>query len=242
VTDLDLRGEDAFGIAGAVWTRTSLELPVDVTYDDWEHLCWAVGRITDQAKWALADLLLFGEARWGERYAQGAEATGRSVGGLRNIASVGSRVARDVRRAELSFGHHEEVAALSREEQIAWLDRAEEDRLTRDELRAHVRATRPERNAALRGSEPPTDHQPSRGAVSPPPAVEAKAPPLSPLPTPCETAWEDVLAAVAAAKKARADGGDWTAALRRLRVEVENAVECDQLVVVESEPGKPPWA
>jgi hypothetical protein len=42
-----------------------------------------------------------------------------------NMAYVAGRFAPERRRAELSFSHHAEVAALAPDEQEEWLDRAQ---------------------------------------------------------------------------------------------------------------------
>lgn len=154
--------DGAFDVPGLRWTRTSLEFTdTRITYDDCLKVAWALGRTFDMTKWAIADLVNFSERRWGETYAQIAEATGRSPQGLMNITSVGRRVPQEIRRPELSFSHHEVVASLDRDEQVAWLDRAEEDRLTVEELRSYIRATRHEPN------------EPSLGASAPLPVIEA---------------------------------------------------------------------
>lgn len=39
--------QDAFGIRGVRWTATALELPLDLSFEDFEHIGWALGRMRD---------------------------------------------------------------------------------------------------------------------------------------------------------------------------------------------------
>jgi hypothetical protein len=137
-----LEREDAFGVRGARWTATSLELPNDLAFSDYEHVGWVLGRLRDMTAWALGDWIEYGDAVYGQRYAQAVEATGRAKGTLMNYASVARRVPRSKRRAELSWSHHEAVAARNPVEQARWLNRAVTERLSVEELRGLVREER----------------------------------------------------------------------------------------------------
>jgi hypothetical protein len=142
MAELDRR-DGAFGVAGASWSTTGLRLPAELSFEKWRAVGWALGRIHTMAKWALADWINYGEAAYGEKYADALEVTQRSKGGLMNIASVGRRVAASRRRDALSFTHHEIVAALDPDEQTKWLDQAEANRWSVEELRGMVRGTGP---------------------------------------------------------------------------------------------------
>ena len=144
---------------GVEWSPTGLEITADLDYDDAESIAVVLSATVDAGKWGLADLIEWAERRWGEkRYSQLAAATGRSPGGLMNICSVAKRVPREIRRRELSFGHHEEVARLTIPgtntpdcaAQAAWLQQAVDMRLSRDELRAQIQASRPDLTRRVR--------------------------------------------------------------------------------------------
>jgi len=136
------RRADAFGVKGAVWTDSSLHLPAEISFSDYELIGWALGRIRDQSAWALGDWINTGQAIFGERYAAAIEATGRSKGGLMNIASVARRVPRSRRRADLSFGHHEAVARFDSQNQARWLEIAAHEGLSVEELRGRLKKPR----------------------------------------------------------------------------------------------------
>ncbi len=74
----------------------------------------------------------------GEMYAQAVEETGLDSGTLRDAKWVASKVDLCRRRHKLSFSHHKEVAALSPDLADTLLDKAEQENLTRRELRQEV--------------------------------------------------------------------------------------------------------
>ena len=128
-----------FGVQGVRWTETSLELPDRLDFADYELIGETLGRVRDMSAWALGDWILAGEQMFGEGYAQAIEKTKRAEQTLVNYASVCRRVARSRRRPGVSFSIRAEVAALQPREQVAWLDRAESERLTVAELRGLLR-------------------------------------------------------------------------------------------------------
>lgn len=84
----------------------------------------------------------YGNARWGEKYAEAARITGIDAKTLRNIVYVASRFELSRRRDNLTWTHHAEVAALEASEQEEWLDRAVDLRLSATDLRVEIRSSR----------------------------------------------------------------------------------------------------
>ena len=126
----------------ASYTRVSLGLSPKLTFERWQAIGRRVAGIAEASTWWLADWAAYGEASYGEKYRQAVEATGIGYQTLRNYAWVAGRFEVSRRRDKLSFAHHAEVAALSAAEQDAWLDRAEADGWSRNELRDRLRAER----------------------------------------------------------------------------------------------------
>lgn len=91
----------------------------------------------------LADWLRYGDGRrdWEDRIAQAHDATGLSPKTLKNVRAVGAMEAA-VRRADVPFSIHAEVASLTSKEQKYWLDQAETNGWTQRELRLNIRAQR----------------------------------------------------------------------------------------------------
>lgn len=124
---------------GAI-TPTSLSLPPDLPYDQYEALAAMFGQLHRTSAWLIGDLLNYGERVYGEKYAQAEAATGLSKGTLMNMASVCSHIPRSRRRQSLPFSTHAEVAYLEPQEQERWLKKAASEGWTKEELRAARKA------------------------------------------------------------------------------------------------------
>jgi len=88
------------------------------------------------------DWLTFGERKYGEMYAQALDETDYEYKTLRDAKYVAGKVGLSGRHDNLSFSHHKAVASLAPQEQKQWLDRAEDEGLTRDELRQGIKKSR----------------------------------------------------------------------------------------------------
>ena len=153
------RGKTGRLISGVRVTATSLTLPEDLEYDDWEDIG---GTLQDLARskernlvlaereikitnWWIADWINFGDRKYGEKYAQAIELT-RLLGPelkeqtLANIASVGKQFTPDRRRADpaITWSHHAEVAYLEPQQADAILDRVEAEGLSSRDVRSEV--------------------------------------------------------------------------------------------------------
>lgn len=139
-----------FGVTGLA-LRQSFKL----SYEEWEA-CGVWLRAVDRAvQWWVGDWMRLGEEQFGEEHAQALELGGGwDERTLQNMRWVAERVARSVRRADLSWAHHREVAALeSADDQRDWLARAAEGEdgqpWTSDRLRREMRASEHGTDATL---------------------------------------------------------------------------------------------
>ncbi|RKT54708.1 hypothetical protein C8E97_3356 [Saccharothrix australiensis] len=134
--------------------RTSLALPARIPLEDWRGIGQHISAIAESSAWWLGDWLIYGQEEYPDRYRRAIEETGLDYQTLRNYAWVARRFPPARRRAALSFQHHAELASLTAGEQDEWLDRAEEFRWSRNELRNRVRvgrrAVKPAEDARLR--------------------------------------------------------------------------------------------
>jgi hypothetical protein len=106
----------------------------------WQAAGKAIFKVGGAAKWWIADWLAYGESKFGDRIKELAESgVGLSYKSLANAAWVAGKVEFSRRRENLSFKHHEEIAALVGSEQSTWLDRAEREGWTATELRDRVK-------------------------------------------------------------------------------------------------------
>ncbi|MYR47713.1 LmbU [Streptomyces sp. SID4928] len=115
-----------------------------VSFAAWEAAGVKIARAHDSSAWCLGDWIVYGQARYENRYKQAVEAAGLDYQTIRNYAWVARRFDLSRRRESLSFQHHAEVASLATQElQDKWLDLAETHRWSRNELRRRIRGSKP---------------------------------------------------------------------------------------------------
>jgi hypothetical protein len=109
---------------------------------EWLAAGRSLGAMGRCSRWWLGDWIRYGNAKFGERYARAAAITGYDSQTLMNMVSIASKFEISRRRENLSWSHHETVAALQTDEQERWLDRAAAERLSVVDLRLELRAAR----------------------------------------------------------------------------------------------------
>lgn len=154
VVQLMLFLEDAHAL-----TPTGLNLPDDLTTDQYRNLFKFLGRVKRASSWWVGDALNAAEGPMGEEFAQAVHETGLEEQTLLNYSYVCRQIPAERRIQNLPFSVHAEVAALPPKEQKAWLKKANEGGWSRSELRARMKAKRAETKPQL-----PVDDD---GAVSP---------------------------------------------------------------------------
>lgn len=119
---------------------TSVETTSTPTFSEWESALDWCQKVEKASPWWVGDLIEMGEQVWGEKYSQALDHTKYTEQALRDICYVTRQVAPSVRRPDVSFTHHREIAPLPPESQAAWLKRTADENLTTLQLRTHVRA------------------------------------------------------------------------------------------------------
>lgn len=135
-------------------TENGLELPTDLTYEEWLGVMGKLFTLEKVTWWAIGDALAFGETAYGEKYAQAmalSQASGINVDTLRKAQWVAERVPVVLRRTSLSWSHHQTVAALDPAAQEALLAKAEEHEMSVSALTDSVRTYK---RALTNGGEP----------------------------------------------------------------------------------------
>lgn len=145
-------------ISEVAWTGNE-----SMEYHDWVFEGRRIGAMGRGSPWWVGDWLLYGTARWGERYAEAVKITGYDAKSLRNMRYVASRFDLSLRRDALSWSHHALLVALDVGEQSSWLDRAVADKLSVDDLRIELRAAR---RGGYSASKAEADSQQTSGDVS----------------------------------------------------------------------------
>lgn len=177
---------------GCTGYQNGLDLPRGLRIEQWEELMFAIevriGEVAVEAdvlQWWLADCINFGEAEYGERYANWINQTKYTYGSLANIAWVGRSVPPEARHPDLYFYHHQAVAPLQDPSvQRAWLDKAIENEWSGRELANEIARAR----IADEGGDPDL-HEAERGVGRAVTALEHVTPALW-----ADVVWERFLA------------------------------------------------
>ncbi|MFD5824408.1 LmbU family transcriptional regulator [Lentzea sp. NPDC060358] len=125
-----------------LFSRVGLRLPETLTYESWARAGLQIARIADSSAWCLGDWLICGQREYRNRYQHAIVEAGLEYQTLRNYAWIARRFELSRRRERLSFQHHAEVASLPDDEQDRWLDEAERNHWSRNQLRQQVRRSR----------------------------------------------------------------------------------------------------
>jgi hypothetical protein len=115
-------------------TPVGVALREGLGFEEWLAVGRQLLRIADASAWWIGDWLAYGEWRYGHKYRLAVERLQLNYHSIRDYVYVASRVGRGVRRADLSFTHHRQVAKLSPAEQQEWLERAAQAKWSTREL------------------------------------------------------------------------------------------------------------
>ena len=127
-------------VSAVRWDEVSLDIPENTAFDDWSRLGATLQQMERAVMWWIGDWLRFGERKYGETYAQAIEATGYAEGTLKNAKYVAERFSETSRRRDdLSFGHHQAVAALPPADADAVLAEAASGRVSVSGVKAIAR-------------------------------------------------------------------------------------------------------
>jgi hypothetical protein len=141
------RSESLAFIAGAKTTETSLEIDDGFTQEKWEEIGARLAQVHKASRWWLGDWLISAMVEYHgsgfghiaeDIYTAASRITGLTPDTLQNYVSICRRVHPEQRRPELTFAHHDAVAALPEEEQDAWLQKAVDSAWNSRELRTEV--------------------------------------------------------------------------------------------------------
>ena len=120
-------------------SRIGLRLDPRLPFDAWKALGARIKVRSDPSSWWMADWLVFGRQRYGDRHRKALEATGLDPQTLDTFAAVALRFDPARRRENLSFQHHADVHALPDATQDHWLNLASRNDWPKAELRIRIR-------------------------------------------------------------------------------------------------------
>lgn len=122
-----------------VLDETSLLIPDGTPFEVVEKMLEAMKGLRNCTLWWIGDALLYAERAYGEKYAQLLDASDFEYSTLRNVSYVVTHVAPPVRRKELGFWHHQEIASLLQDDQKKFLKIAVDQKLSVSALRALIK-------------------------------------------------------------------------------------------------------
>jgi N6-adenosine-specific RNA methylase IME4 len=124
-------------------SRTHLTLPADLSFDDWIACGKLLAEVDGAVQWWIGDWWAFGSHAYGVRKGHVADSDewhGPAFQTCMNAASVCRAFVETSRRREvLTFSHHAEVLGLEPAEADWWLDQAEAEGWSRNQLRAAIK-------------------------------------------------------------------------------------------------------
>lgn len=126
--------------AAGACTPVALDLSAaDLSWERYVGVLVWLGTLHKRMAWYTGDALNYGERHFGEEMAQAVSVLGMSERTLINRRWVCANVPPARRVPELSFSHHDAVAALGPREQRRWLREALEQKWSRERLREALR-------------------------------------------------------------------------------------------------------
>ena len=133
--------------AGISLAERGANIPKDLTFEQAESAVALLTRLGSSVKWALADVIAISLGKFGEQYAQLIDTTQLSQGSLQNILYTYRRFPTHKSRAyRVSFSHYTVVCPdyLTDEDRAAILQQAEDEGLSREQVRDIVKGYGPE--------------------------------------------------------------------------------------------------
>jgi hypothetical protein len=135
-------------------TEHGIEFKREIPQEQWLHVVEQLTKMFESSHrlhirvmFLLGDALTFGEAAYGEEYAQAIDMTRKvmqlSEKSIKNAAWICASIPPSLRRETLTFAHHEAVAALDEEEQREFLNQAESENLTVSGLKKVIKSRHP---------------------------------------------------------------------------------------------------
>lgn len=123
----------------ATFSKNVLVINDSISLAEWKELGQSLKQIEGSVQFWIGDWVRFGENKGyisSKKYDEAEEATGLDRGTIQDYKWVAEKVPSSLRKEELTYSHHKEVAGLEQEKQIEFLNRAIAEKLTVRGLRS----------------------------------------------------------------------------------------------------------
>lgn len=130
-------------VGGFVFSAKGLEIDTPPTQEEWQQAGEILFKLEGSIQWLIGDWLVYGESvQWGDVPAIAA-ALGREPKTLYEYTYISRSVQFSIRMENLTWTHHQQVAALSPEQQTQALAYAAENKLSVAEFRKWLKGESP---------------------------------------------------------------------------------------------------
>lgn len=119
-------------------STTNLTFKRDVSKEEWMDVFKALKQVEGCVQFWIGDCLAYRQQKWG-MYDDIADETGMAKQTLKDTKWVSENVKSSLRKDNLSFNHHKEVASLPPEKQELFLNMAVENKLSVRDLRNEIK-------------------------------------------------------------------------------------------------------
>lgn len=128
----------------------------ELTFEQWSKTFDFYQSLRSKSQWFIGDCLRYGETKFGEKYAQAIDLTGKSGSRLQTYVSVAGKFSMERRHPThiLGFDHHAECAYIDHREADALLLRAIRERWSKMDVRAEVARINERNGKPPRGRKP----------------------------------------------------------------------------------------
>ena len=134
-------------ISGCKAYPIGMVLGRDLVFERWQEIGQQLRLMEGSLLWWIGDWSNYGEKKYGDKYESAIEATGLAYQTIANARMVAKAFQFSRRRENLTWSHHLEMCSLHESEQDKFLDEAEEEKLSKQELREAIREKRLEQLA-----------------------------------------------------------------------------------------------
>ena len=118
-------------------SKTNLIFKRDITKDEWMDVFKSLKMVEGCVQFWIGDCLAYRQQKWG-MYDDIAEETGYDKETLRQYKRIAENIESGLRKPDLDYAHHKEVASLDPEKQELFLNRAIEEKLSVRDLRREI--------------------------------------------------------------------------------------------------------
>ena len=131
-------------------SKTGLIFNDSIAFNEWKDIGSLLKQVEGSVQFWIGDWLNFGKRKYEHgKYEQALQELEYEKQALKDFCWVSESIETSLRKDNLEFSHHKEVASLPPEEQQQWLETAEQEQLTVRELREQIKEVKKQKAPPL---------------------------------------------------------------------------------------------